>query len=395
MSARLATALDSVTDPGTRTSFRIGLEAVESATGRLVANPHTGYEGEGIGFRVGDLLFGKLRPNLAKAWLADRPGAAVGDFLVLRPKVGVSGRYLIYVVLSDAFLGQINASVFGAKMPRTDWSAVRNFRTCLPPLGEQLRIADFLDAETAQIDDLIAEQERFVGLLRERRAAEVACRLEATLPAAEGRRLKHLVRTVAQGWSPQAHPWPTDGVKRWAVLKAGAVNHGVFRSAENKELPEDLGPRPDVVVRRGDLVVSRANTRELVGSAAVVLGDYPKLMLSDKLYALRLNLREAEPRYVALALGSRKWRDLIEMCAVGASFSMQNIALADLMDLPMDLPTVETQRRVLAEIDEAIDRICRLTSEAQHNIALSKERRAALITAAVTGQIDVSTGRAS
>src|SRR5699024_8120347 len=83
---RLSHALALVTDRADSADFKIGLDGIESGTGRLRSTATTDFYGDGIGFREGDLLFGKLRPYLAKTWLADRDGAAVGDFLVLRPK---------------------------------------------------------------------------------------------------------------------------------------------------------------------------------------------------------------------------------------------------------------------------------------------------------------------
>src|SRR5690606_12469661 len=133
-------------------------------------------------------------------------------------------------------------------------------------------------------------------------------------------------------------------------LKAGAVNGGVFRAGENKELPDTETPRPEAVVKRGQLVISRANTRELAGSAAVVDGDYPRLMLCDKLYGFMLDPARAEPAFVAHVLGTRRWRGLIELEATGSSPSMQNISQEDILNLPMDLPTVDQQRQILAQL---------------------------------------------
>lgn len=259
----------------------------------------------------------------------------------------------------------------------------------VPPLAEQSAIADYLDRETARIDTLIDEQDRLVVLLRERRAAGIDSALSAAPTVGTGQRLKHLVTEVRQGWSPQCYPWPADGVTTWAVLKAGAANWGVFRPDENKELPSSEIPRPEAVVRRGQLVVSRANTRELAGSAAVVKGDYPRLMLSDKLYGFSLDADKAVPTYVASVLGTRRLRGLIELEASGSSPSMQNISQADILNLPMDLPDVDEQHRIVAHLEEQTGRIDSLIAETERFIDLARERRAALITAAVTGQIDV------
>lgn len=153
--ARLTHVLKLVTGRAgdTEISFKLGLDGIESGTGRLVS-PGTGaFDGDGIAFRPGDLLFGKLRPYLAKTWLADREGAAVGDFLVLRPNDSAGSRYLRYLLLSSLFLDPIAASVTGAKMPRTDWDTVKNSVVPVSNSTAQRAIADFLDRETAQIDE--------------------------------------------------------------------------------------------------------------------------------------------------------------------------------------------------------------------------------------------------
>ncbi|MFG1638792.1 restriction endonuclease subunit S [Amycolatopsis sp. NPDC049252] len=260
-------------------------------------------------------------------------------------------------------------------------------RIVVPPLEEQRAIADYLDRETVRIDTLIEEQQRLIEMLRERRRAAVEEAVSTV--ATSGARLKHVIRSVRQGWSPQCYSWPADGVETWAVLKAGAANGGRFRPMENKELPEEEIPRPAIVVTRGDLIVSRANTRELVGSAAVVEGDFPRLMLCDKLYAFSLDESRAESRFVAAVLGSRRWRDLIELEATGASHSMLNISQSDIVNLPMSLPPVDEQRRVVARLNSETAKIDQLIAETERFIELARERRAALITAAVTAQIDV------
>jgi type I restriction enzyme S subunit len=260
----------------------------------------------------------------------------------------------------------------------------------VPPLDLQRAIADYLDRETARIDTLVEEQQRLIELLDERQAAVIESEVAIEPATRTGQLLKHLVAEVSQGWSPQCYPWPADGVDTWGVLKAGAVNGGIFRPEENKELPGAEAPRPDAVVKRGQLLISRANTRELAGSAAVVDRDYPRLMLCDKLYGFMLNLDRAVPSYVASVLGTRRWRGLIEMEASGSSPSMQNISQADILNLPMNLPDVAHQRRIAAYLDEQTSKIDTLIAETERFIELARERRSALITAAVTGQLDIA-----
>lgn len=307
----------------------------------------------------------------------------------LRPTAATDGRFLAYYLIALRVSGFIERYCNVVSMPHLTAEKLAALPVPIPGGGEQSAVADFLDRETAQIDTLIEEQRRLIDLLRERRAAAIESTLAAAPTAGTGQRLKHLVIEVRQGWSPQCYPWPADGVTTWAVLKAGAANGGVFRPDENKELPDSEVPRPETVVRRGQLVVSRANTRELAGSAAVVEGDYPRLMLSDKLYGFSLNPDLAVPTYVAAVLGTRRWRGLIELEASGSSPSMQNISQADILNLPMDLPGVDEQHRIMAYLDEQTLKIDTLIAETERFIEIARERRSALITAAVTGQIDV------
>ncbi|MET8381699.1 hypothetical protein ABZV14_01700 [Streptosporangium canum] len=346
--------------------------------------------------RKGDVVFNKMKIRSGAMGIAHEDGLVTYHYEVMRPREGMDPRYIVHLMKSSWFTSELIARERGIsaggehggiRTTEVPFTVLRTIDVLLPEIDEQRAIADYLDRETTRIDTLIEEQQRLIEMLRERRLAAVE---EAvSIVATRGARLKHIIRSVRQGWSPQCYSWPADGVETWAVLKAGAANGGRFRPTENKELPEDEVPRPDIVVTRGDLIVSRANTRELVGSAAVVEGDFPRLMLCDKLYAFSLDESRADSRFVAVVLGSRRWRDLIELEATGASHSMLNISQSDIVNLPMLLPPVDEQRRIIAHLDGEIVKIDQLIAETERFIELARERRSALITAAVTGQVDV------
>ncbi|MGI5267769.1 hypothetical protein ACQEUU_01305 [Nonomuraea sp. CA-218870] len=345
--------------------------------------------------RAGNLVINRMRAFQGALGIAGEDGIVSPDYAVLQVAPEVDARWLNHFLTSEATVATMSSLVRGiggteagnVRTPRLNINDLLSMTAPFGSVAQQRAIADYLDRETARIDTLIEEQQRLIEMLRERRLAVVE---EAvSIVATRGARLKHIIRSVRQGWSPQCYSWPADGVETWAVLKAGAANGGRFRPMENKELPEDEVPRTDIVVTQGDLIVSRANTRELVGSAAVVEGDFPRLMLCDKLYAFSLDKSRADSRFVAAVLGSRRWRDLIELEATGASHSMLNISQSDIVNLPMPLPPVDEQRRVVAHLDGETAKIDQLIAETGRFIELARERRSALITAAVTGQIDV------
>ena len=273
--------------------------------------------------------------------------------------------------------------------------------------GEMNAILAFLDRETAKIDALISEQEKLIALLAEKRQATISHAvtrgLDPNVPLKDSGvpwlgkvpahwevcKIKHQVLSIEQGWSPQCENFPVESSDEWGVLKVGCVNGGIFNAQENKKLPAELNPLPEYSLRKGDLLISRANTRELVGSAAVVHHDFPHLMLCDKLYRLRIRPSQVMPDFVSLYLGTKETRSQIELEATGASSSMLNVGQSVILDLLMPLPSLEEQSLITSFITAEVQRFNQLLAESTHAISLLKERRAALISAAVTGKIDV------
>jgi type I restriction enzyme S subunit len=274
------------------------------------------------------------------------------------------------------------------------------------PLHEQTRIAEFLDRETAKIDELVAEQRRLMELLKEKRQAVISHAVTKGLnPKAklkpsgiewlgdvpahwDVKRVKHLVCLLEQGWSPQCEGFPAEE-NEWGVLKVGCVNGGIFNPAENKLLPAELEPDPRLAVAKDDLLISRANTRELVGSAAVAERGYPKLMVCDKLYRIHFHTDRCNPRFISHYMGCDAVRGQIELDATGASASMVNIGQSVILELTIATPLIREQTAIVAFLEAEIAKFDTLTAEAQRAIDLLQERRTALISAAVTGQIDV------
>lgn len=151
----------------------VGLEHIESGTGQLIGRSIEGAgasDSESLSnlFEPGDVLFGKLRPYLAKAWVAEFAGRCTTELLVMLPRGAYSG-FLRYLCLSRAFVDAVDASTFGSKMPRADWEFIGSMPVPVPPVEEQRAIAEFLDAETARLDALAAAKERLLRLIAEKK----------------------------------------------------------------------------------------------------------------------------------------------------------------------------------------------------------------------------------
>jgi type I restriction enzyme S subunit len=151
----------------------IGLEHVESGTGKLIHTyePIYDFNGDTLKFKKGDVLFGKLRPYLAKCYQASFDGKCSSEFLVIRPYFN-SG-YLNYSMLTKEFINFVDGSTYGVKMPRAEWSFIGNIRVPIPPAQEQQQIADYLDRKCADIDSIIAANQNTINKLKEYRQSVI------------------------------------------------------------------------------------------------------------------------------------------------------------------------------------------------------------------------------
>lgn len=152
----------------------IGLEHIESNTGKIVNNyePIYDFSGDTIRFNKNNILYGKLRPYLAKVILTDSDGKCSSEFFALKPTI-VNSKYLFYLMLSKGFMGIVNSSTYGVKMPRAEWSFVGNLKLPIPREIEQQQIADYLDKKCAEIDSVISANEKTIEKLKEYRQSVI------------------------------------------------------------------------------------------------------------------------------------------------------------------------------------------------------------------------------
>ena len=151
----------------------IALENIQSWTGRVSPSQYEGAPDNQVKhFQSGDILFGKLRPYLAKVARPQQNGICSSELLVLRPMTGLCGPFLEQRFLSKDVIDLIDSSTFGAKMPRAEWEFIGKTRIAFPPdIEEQKTIATFLDRETAKIDTLISKIYQAIELQKESRSA--------------------------------------------------------------------------------------------------------------------------------------------------------------------------------------------------------------------------------
>jgi type I restriction enzyme S subunit len=149
---------------------KVGLENIEGKTGRFISTG-TQFDGDGVEFKKNDILFGKLRPYLAKVYLSEFNGNAIGDIFVYRPTRNTKPKFALYLMLSDKYIDVINSSTAGAKMPRVSSNFIANLPVSIPSKQEQQTIATYLDDKTAHIDRIITTINTQINKLKELRKA--------------------------------------------------------------------------------------------------------------------------------------------------------------------------------------------------------------------------------
>lgn len=196
------------------------------------------------------------------------------------------------------------------------------------------------------------------------------------LPAAWAwTRLGSQVLESGAGWSPSCEARPRDG-DEWGVLKVSAVSWGIYRPEENKALPPNLEARPEHEVAKGDFLVSRANTAELVARSVVAEETPKRLMLSDKIVRLKLTSMCAR-RFMNLANSAPLARRYYSQVAGGTSSSMKNVSREQILNLPIALPPLAEQHRIVAKFDSLVS----LCDTLKRQINAATEKQIALLNA--------------
>lgn len=392
---------------------RVDLEDIASANPVLVSSAEKRRErtGDGIRFEAGDVLFGKLRPYLRKSLLCDGLGLCSPELLVLRPdRSQVEPRFLHYVVRSNRFVALAVATSKGTKMPRTDFESIGRYEVEFPPLVAQRDIADFLDRETAALGALIEQKRRLIGLLDEKRAATGRAAVSGELTAARQQRRSSelswlptipshwkvaklsLVARLGTGHTPsrsKAAYWETEREISW--LTTGDIEQ--FRNDRLEVLRETKESISRLGLENSSAELHPAGTVALSRTASVGFSVIMGTEMATSQDFVTWTCSEClDPRFLLLCLRAMRV-DLQNRLATGSTH--KTIYMPVIQGLRIPLPPVDEQRRAVelaAEHTRGIDRLAGLVNR---QLPLLGERRDALITAAVAGELDLPSHRAT
>lgn len=378
----------------------LGLEHIESWTGKKIDGEISNSEGLASSFVVGDVLFGKLRPYLAKVHLAQQEGLISSEALVVRSKDELHAKFLKYYMLSRDFINIVDSSTYGSKMPRASWDFIGNLPVLLPEIEEQQAIARFLDFKTAQIDSLIAKKKTLLDKLEEKRTAlishTVTKGLDSSVPMKDSEvawlgdipahwvpmRLRFCMKT-----NPRKGEIKLNDDELVSFIPMEAVGEfGGLNLDTGKELGEIGGGY--TYFADNDVVVAKITPCFENGKGAIARGLSNGIAFgTTELHVMRSD-DTLLPDYLFQLTMSHPFRCIGESEMYGAG-GQKRVPETFLKDFRIGLPPLNEQKDIIAYINKLNQKIDLQMTKAGDVIGHLTEYRSALITNAVTGKIDV------
>jgi type I restriction enzyme S subunit len=200
--------------------------------------------------------------------------------------------------------------------------------------------------------------------------------------------LRRLVTSIEQGWSPQCDDAVAEP-DEWAVLKTSAVSTGEFTPTAHKRLPASIKPDVRYQIRDGDILLTRGSgSPDHLGVAALANVGNRHLLLSDLLYRIRV-ANGWSPEFVTLALRSMPVRGLMALSFRGQSGQTIKLRAEDVRSIEIPAVASGVQSKIAADLAAERAAIMDASQRISSSLSLLAERRQALITAAVTGEITV------
>ena len=339
----------------------IGLENIVSWNGSFIETDSQYDREQSLICEPGDILFGKLRPYLAKVYMNPELQCCSGEFAVIRIQEQYT-RYMWYQLLSHGFIFTVDRSTYGTKMPRANADFIKNIPIVVPTLSEQHRIADFLDRKCAEIDAVI---EKTKATIEEYKKLKQSVITEAVTKGIRGNRpmndsgiewigeicdtyqvyrLKHLVsEALMYGANESGIPFEADLPRYIRITDITLDGH--LKDEGKLSLPESVAE--PYLLKNNDILFARSGAT--VGKAFIYKQEYGRAAFAG--YLIKANVNELVcADYVFYYTQSSLYEEWKKQIFVQAT--IQNIGADRYNNLPVILPDVDEQHEIIAYLDK-------------------------------------------
>jgi type I restriction enzyme S subunit len=308
-------------------------------------------------------------------------------YSVLRPRrTDMLTGYFRHLLKSEIVISRLDNMAQGIRQGRT--IAVDDFnelRLPLPPITVQRHIAGYLDRETARIDCLAVAKQRMVELLDEQRQAWLSEKIDDMTRNRPIMRLKYIARI--QGGLTLGKQYEGSDVRAWSYLRVANVQaHRVdLTEVATIDLPISVASRHKLKI--GDLLLAEGNGNpENLGRAVIWNGQIPDCLHQNHVFALRPSAT-IRSEYLEAVLATHRSRRHFHASA--SQVGIASISQEKVLDLPIPVPPLTGQDDFVARLSDYDEHTGSIRRHLARQIGLLRERRKALISTAVTGQLDV------
>ncbi|MDZ7578860.1 MAG: hypothetical protein U0904_11905 [Candidatus Nanopelagicales bacterium] len=299
----------------------------------------------------------------------------------------VERRFFRWLFVSTWFVSHLDNISQGIRQGRTiDYEAMSDLRLPVPPLDDQTRIADYLDAETARLDALIAKKRRLESNLAERDESLI----DALFGPRKSERMTRLGRfaRVQSGLTIDSGRITDKDSVTLPYLRVANVQAGVLDLSEIREVRVPTAQARRALLRPGDVLMTEGGDLDKLGRGTVWAGAIDPCLHQNHVFAVRVDSGFLLPSYLALLTRSSHARAYFESTGV-RSTNLASTSSTKLLDLPVPVTLIDDQQVRLIAYAEGSQRINGCCARLNRQIELLAERRQALITAAVTGEFQV------
>jgi type I restriction enzyme S subunit len=355
--------------------------------------------------RDGDVIISTVRTYLeAIAPIECPPDNLVVStgFAVIRPRGRFHKKYAAYALRAKGFIGEVVARSVGVSYPAINASELVAIYSPLPSLEEQIQIANFLDHETAKIDTLIDKQQQLIKLLKEKRQAVISQAVTKGLnpdaPMKDSgvewlgevpehwivRRLKHTAKL--QSGIPKGKDLTGKNSIEVPMLRVANVQDGYLSLADVHTMKIEPHELDRYQLQNGDVLMNEGGDNDKLGRGAVWRKELVPCIHQNHVFAIRPE--NIEPEWLD-TLTRAAYAKFHFYCVAKQSTNLASISSTNIKETPLLIPPGAERAAILTYLTNQFERFDLLEDKANLQVKLLQERRTALISAAVTGKIDV------
>ena len=417
----------------------VGLEHIEAHSTKMLGTGYTSdVKSSGSYFAHGDVLYGRLRPYLNKVYRAGFEGLASGEFIVFQEHPYLNNAYLKYFLNQAEFVHYATRLNTGDR-PRVDFGQLAGYTFPLPPLPEQHRIVAEIEKQFTRLDASVAALKRVQANLKRYRASvlNAACEgalvpTEAELARSEGRDYEPADRLLERvlserrvRWNPQenrgrkykepiapdtsglpelSEGWVWSGLDQLitilkngfskrpqgksgtAILRISAVR-AMSVNLQDIRWVSDANRPSEFLVHPGDLLFTRYNGNpSLVGVCGVVPSLDRNTLHPDKLIRASLTKNGALPNFVQIVANSGVSREFLAG-RIRTTAGQSGISGSDLKSMPLPLPPLAEQRRIVAEVERRLSVSQQAEAAVEANLTRAERLRQSILKQAFSGKL--------